>query len=668
MKEQRTILCFSYIRFTLVFLLFGQFIFAQKTVNKKNPILPPTNKSYLNTHRVDNNFDFKKLISLNKTTGFTFSPSVQVNDDPGNVIDDYEPSIAVSDSGVIYVTWNGDENNKRILFSRSTDGGNTFSPAIKINDDVNYPPSYSVYQPDIALDSKGNIYVVWFDYRAWPNDTLQYFPIDIYLDRSTDGGQTWGTDVNVTGGNVGSGYYLWNFQPYIAINKKNDYIYVSFSNYDRYYALGDLGDVSVVCSKDNGQTFGPAVRVDDTNDTLLAVQSFSSITVDSSTGNVYVAFEDSRNTSKDIYLAKSTDDGQTFSQNVLVNTDTTNDQEEPDVKVDYSGNIYVIWKDWRADTSETQAPYLNNMYLAKSTDEGSSFLPDIKVSDEFLDAEYSYNFPPRLAIDKLNYVHAVWFDHRTGNANCFYDISTDGGQTFGTDVMVNDNVDTVSHVVPRIAVDDENNVYIVWMDNRNGNSKYDIFFSKKVNIVPVELSSFTASVKNNSVELNWTTVTETNNREFEIQRSIDKTNFTKIGSVKGHGTTTEKHNYSFVDENAYPGLNYYRIKQIDLNGRFEYSNIVNVKASGLNTYKLDQNYPNPFNPSTKIQYAIGSRQYVSLKIYDMLGREVATLVNETKDPGNYTVLFNAGMLTSGIYIYKMRAGSFVESRKLILLK
>jgi len=191
-------------------------------------------------------------------------------------------------------------------------------------------------------------------------------------------------------------------------------------------------------------------------------------------------------------------------------------------------------------------------------------------------------------------------------------------------------------------------------------------------VVPVELVSFSASTNGNNVNLNWSTATETNNFGFELERSLSSTssnlNWDKVGFVNGKGTTTESQSYYFADENLANGKYLYRLKQIDFDGTYEYSNEVEVIINVPEKFELSQNYPNPFNPSTKIKYQIAGSNPVSLKIYDVLGNEVATLVNEIQFTGNYEVTFDASSLSSGTYFYRLQAGSFVESRKMILLK
>jgi hypothetical protein len=200
-----------------------------------------------------------------------------------------------------------------------------------------------------------------------------------------------------------------------------------------------------------------------------------------------------------------------------------------------------------------------------------------------------------------------------------------------------------------------------------------LFVYEIYNAIPVELLSFTGETTENGIKLNWSTATETNNYGFEIQRrkyGVDEGNSDWLiaGFVNGNGTTAEKNNYSFTDNNIEPADYQYRLNQIDFNGTSELSKIINITFQKSFTFKLEQNYPNPFNPTTTLKFTTGKFSFVTLKVYDILGNEVTTLVNEEKQPGNYRVEFNASGLTSGIYFYKIKAGNFVRTGKMLLLK
>ena len=185
--------------------------------------------------------------------------------------------------------------------------------------------------------------------------------------------------------------------------------------------------------------------------------------------------------------------------------------------------------------------------------------------------------------------------------------------------------------------------------------------------LPVELTSFSADVIASKVHLNWSTATETNNRGFEIQRMTDG-NWLAVGFKEGSGTTSEKSDYSFVDNSDLnPGKISYRLKQVDFDGRFSFSKIVEVELAPAE-FVLNQNFPNPFNPTTQISYQLPVNCFVSLKVFDMTGREVATLVNREEQAGFHTATFEASNVATGIYFFRIQAGDFVSMKKLILLK
>jgi photosystem II stability/assembly factor-like uncharacterized protein len=302
--------------------------------------------------------------------------------------------------------------------------------------------------------------------------------------------------------------------------------------------------------------------------------------------------------------------------------------------------------------------YTDSQYLLKTTDGGNSW------NQQFYHGTLGWNAAPFFFTDTDNgwiAYHNIIYHTTNGGADWVW-------QSPGAGLGAAD-----------IYFVDEN---IGWIVGSGGTILHTINGG-----LPVELVSFTAEVKENTVILNWETATELNNNGFEILRRVypsergeisDDSDWNKIGYVPGHGTTTEPQSYFFTDEPLSPANYEYRLKQIDFDGTYEYSEIVMVEVEIPNKFVLQQNYPNPFNPSTNIKFTIpvvetGHAPSVQLKVYDVLGNEVVTLINKEMQAGSYEVEFSATgrddhTLPSGIYFYKLKAGSFVETKKMVLMK
>jgi Secretion system C-terminal sorting domain len=189
------------------------------------------------------------------------------------------------------------------------------------------------------------------------------------------------------------------------------------------------------------------------------------------------------------------------------------------------------------------------------------------------------------------------------------------------------------------------------------------------NPFPVQLTTFTGNFDGTNVILDWNTATELKNYGFNIERSADSLHWDKIGFVIGNGNSNIPHNYSFTDKNlTSSGYYYYRLKQIDNDGSYEYSKVIRVEVTSPGKFALEQNYPNPFNPSTTIEYSLPSPGKVSLNIFDVLGRQVETLVNEFQSGGRYKVNFNGSKLPSGIYFYRLIVSQLNSSNKIYFSK
>ncbi len=195
--------------------------------------------------------------------------------------------------------------------------------------------------------------------------------------------------------------------------------------------------------------------------------------------------------------------------------------------------------------------------------------------------------------------------------------------------------------------------------------------------LPVTMSSFTSSVKNNTATLMWVTEVELNNSGFDVERAIVTQSgmgeWKKIAFIQGNGSTNQPKGYLYEDKKLIKGTYQYRLKQIDFNSNYEYFELANdVVIAPPNKFNVSQNYPNPSNPKSKIDYMIPFNGKVTLVVYDILGKEVTTLVNETQEAGYYSTEFNGSNLTSGVYFYRIIAEGegqkHVKTMKMILVK
>jgi hypothetical protein len=216
-------------------------------------------------------------------------------------------------------------------------------------------------------------------------------------------------------------------------------------------------------------------------------------------------------------------------------------------------------------------------------------------------------------------------------------------------------------------------------DNRYGAGRVDAYdaYLMAVSEIPVELTHFSFDVSRDDVTLKWLTATETNNDGFEIQRAVQhhefgKSPFVPVSFVRGYGTTTESKSYIYTDKQIKPGTYFYRLKQRDFDGNFEYSPELTVEVSYPSEFGLMQNYPNPFNPNTIIEYTLSEPSDVRIIVYSVLGEEVASLVNMIKEAGYHKYNFSADNLPSGTYVYQLQAtgsnGAYIETKKMMILK
>jgi hypothetical protein len=373
--------------------------------------------------------------------GLSFDTNVRVDDDTIGA-SQTNPTMAIN-GNTVYVTWQDDRlGDYNIRFAKSTNGGDTFGPSVRVDDSTQGNQQY----PSIMVAGNGDIYIVWQDNRR----TLASGDYDIYFSKSTDGGATFNTNVRVD--STGSSDYDQKY-PKIAIGSGNN-IYVVWQDSRN----GDW-DIYFTRSTNAGSSFNTNIRIDHTS--LGPDQVFPEIGADSS-GNVYVIWEDDRNgaTNPDIYMSKSTDSGASFgSSDIRVdNTGTdTSKQTRPVIDLDNTGALHIAWGDTRNDNSD--------IYYTSSTDGGATFENDRRVDDT--GTETSIQEDPAIAVTSMSNVCLGWKDKRDSNFNIYFSRLVEEG-TQGYAPSVYDG-----------AIDNE-------MGGESTEFKYTVKYADKENNAPAE--------------------------------------------------------------------------------------------------------------------------------------------------------------------------------------
>lgn len=438
-----------------------------------------------------------------------------------------------------------------------------------------------------VASSGDSVHVVWRDLRDGN--------AEIYYKRSTNKGLNWGADTRLTNNSANS------IDPSISIS--GSVVHVVWidrrdGNDEIYYQSSSNG----------GTSWGSSTRL--TNNPAISIYASVSVSV----SMVHVVWQDYRDGNYEIYHMRSTDGGTSWGTEARL-TNNTALSGSPSVSV--SGlDVHVTWTDERAGSSNFE------IYYKRSTDGGTTWGADTRLTNN---SAFSTSASSAAS---GSVVHVVWSDLRDGNNEIYYKRSSDGGSSWGVDTRLTNNGGasySSSLSVSGTAV------HVIWIDDRDGN--FEIYYNLSTD-----------------GGISWGSDTRLTNNSA----------LSNFSSVSTSGSVV--HIVWWDERDGNPEI-YYK-----LNPTGNVTGIENISSELPKEYSLEQNYPNPFNPATKISYHISKSDFVSLKIYDVLGNEVATLTDEYKPAGTYEIKFDAKNLSSGIYFYKLNSGSLSQINKMVLMK
>ena len=622
------------------------------------------------------------------------------------------PSMAVDRSGglnngTIYITWAQRGvapagSDPDIVLIKSTNGGTTWTSPVRVNND---PLSNGKDQilPWCTVDqANGQLLFVFYDSRNVPNNQAE-----VFMARSANGGVTFDNFV------VSDQAFVLDPISGFSGNYAGDYIGVAA--YDEiaypYWMSEQTGNAQGWMAK---VEFGPPCPIDPASNPVPGNGAIDiPITGNTATwsngaganqievwfgeaGNLVQVYNGAPISSFSLAPVEPLDYSTTYGWQIVGKNDTCDVNgpvwtfttiPDPNLVIDtlfceaFEGGLggWTVTNDGGSSGCVWQTRFspFPNSYTLPATSTGGIMTAD--VDDCGTGSTLLSTATLNQTFDLSIYTSMVWIEFDNdwnvldAQDEAHIEVSIDGGTIWtgvwdqvGTDIRNSHEVVDVTALVSG-----QSNVKFRLRSVQPGWDWWwvlDNFCIYGMYIVPVELTSFAAQVVKDGVELNWRTATETNNQGFEIERMTEGAGFEQVGYVAGFGTTTEPKVYSFVDSKLEAGSYSYRLKQIDFNGSFSYSEEVYVDITLPLEYTLEQNYPNPFNPSTTIKYSIAEDGFVKLSIFNMLGEEVATLVNTQQKAGRYEINFNATGLSSGVYVYRIEAENFSASKKLMLMK
>ena len=563
------------------------------------------------------------------------------------------------------------------FFYNSSDAGTTWTQS-------SLSSTFGVWgDPCVIYDTNGNLY-----FGHLSNPPHGEWIDRIVVQKSTNNGLNWDAGVGIGWNPPKNQDKEWLAVDRTTSNQAGN-IYVAWTEFDTYgsHISSDSSRILFSRTTNEGNTWSTPVHVSDKGGDAVDEDNTveGAVPAVGPNGEVYLSWAGPLG----LVFDKSTDGGLTFGNDKIITSipggwdfaipgisranglpitacDISNSQ--------YRGNIYVNWSDQRNGTENT------DIFLVKSTDKGETWSDVIKVCDDNFGRQQFFTW---MSVDETNgYIYIVFYDRRTTEGN-YTDVylarSTDGGETF-KNYQINDESflpDENRFFGDYINVDAYNGtIRPIWMrmDNLNLSVWTALINDSLFN---TSIINFTVHKENFASGLVWSAA-NTNIQSFEIERKFEsELAWSKIKTIEASNDS----NYFYSDNNLLEGRYSYRIKQINTDSSYYYTEVQTTFVSEINgvednnipqKIKLYQNYPNPFNPSTVISFRLPKRMYVKLEIFNMLGQKIATLVNGYKNAGTHESIFqtenSSVKISSGIYIYSLTADKYHFSRKMEILK
>ena len=587
------------------------------------------------------------------------------------------PRLVSDDSAGVIIVWSDNRNGNTDIYAQRIlpDGTAAWATnGIEVCTNTSYQ-----YTPQLVKDGYGGSIIIWKDQRAGK--------YQIYMQRlNRSGAAQWTTNGLLLFSEYNSQYIADLGNPEYTTNIISDGNHGAIIMWKGYYYKYSAYAQKIDEDGNSKWNSGNPVKIYETGSFDVSYPSISA----GENGESFVSFYlQAADYSTDIYIQKLDSNGSLVWGAEKAVCKAPYNQIKPLCVSDKNGGAYIVWQDLRDNTSyNIFANHVdgngNMLWGTDVTSTPDGIADGIAINDESGSGGMPF---PNVDSDG-NLIVGFYYDYTDIKIQ---KLSSDGAEIWSHNGM-KISTNSRSRAFFKNEIDANNNAIVIWSENRTG-SYYDIFLqsirpdgSYGNQTLPVELSSFSAQSNNGMILLNWSTVTESNNAGWEVetrtlrqaQGDNSKTKnshaelveaWTKIGFIPGKGTTTKNQSYQFKvlsSEFHAPRLEF-RLKQIDLDGKFTYSNILNVDITP-NNFGLSQNYPNPFNPVTVISYQLQVQSDVKLVVFDLLGREVATLVNEKKEAGSYVAEFDGTHLSSGLYFYRLITPNYSEIKSMMLVK